>query len=171
MTSSISSSNFSIKLNFYYLNSTDIQTEAVNGTQDSSIQLCAKSELIYGSQLVTRQFLALLLKRLHYARRTWGILFCQIFFPLAIVFIAIGSQKLILEQQFLNQTLPSLDLNLETLYGPNTEAFYYGGSTFKQAYAGVNADKYHAKVFYPNDNITSGKNIRYVCKKCFRNRK
>ncbi|KAH9405759.1 hypothetical protein TYRP_014055, partial [Tyrophagus putrescentiae] len=106
------------------------------------IQLCGQEEMNFGVHLVLHQFLGLLLKRFHFARRYWPMMILQIIIPLLIIVLAMFTEKAI---STINQvSTASITLNVKDIYGPGTETFFYGGEQLSAAYKAVNEDAYSA---------------------------
>jgi hypothetical protein len=88
----------------------------VNGSQDSIISSMPKNS---GGKLQLQQFMALFLKRLHYAKRYWPMIVLQSILP-AILFICVLLIDYSIKQSF-DEDVQPLEMNLN-MYG-KTEGF------------------------------------------------
>ena len=124
-----------------------------NAQGGGELLLCKPGELTTGGTLFGSQFVGLLLKRLHYARRSPLMVILQLLIPGAIIALALyvdgkiraGSER---------YTLP---MDVEAIYGPDTKTWFYesaegGGGGYTAAsyynnYLDLNTRKYGADVY------------------------
>lgn len=111
-------------------------------------------QLNTGVKLLLAQFCALLLKRLHFARRYLPMVILQLIIPTIIIIVAIR-----VDNSLRNNTqddTSEIKYNLLDTYGPNTKTFYSGVEKFNESFFQMNTKLNKAAVNYipPGGNIT-----------------
>lgn len=122
-----------------------------NGGEDP-VLLCSSQEMNSGGTLWVHQFLGLLLKRFHFARRYWPMVILQIVIPVIIILIAMFINSAV--DSISKVTEASLTLDVKEIYGSKTETFFYGSQKLNSAYKDANVDRYSA-LFSPLGGETS----------------